>query len=235
MSASALRAAAQAKNGVPHAASAEALPPGDTVPRSLRERLTWNPAQGRVCDGPRRYLLTRPDVLMGAVLAMAPPARRSFVSALAASTRDHGADSLRAYEQMVQGDRQALIDATAAAAADLGWGCWSIRFQDGSLQLEVLDSPFAAGWLAASDGRTSDEPVCAPIRGMLQALAEVVLEGPVEVQEANCAAAQVQEQLQIHAQGAHPADLTLTADAVGLQAHGAVCTCCFTARPRSAV
>jgi hypothetical protein len=177
----------------------------------------------------------RPDVLMGAVLAMAPLARRSFVSALAASTRDHGADSLRAYAQMVQGDRQALIDATAAAAADLGWGCWSIRFQDGSLQLEVLDSPFAAGWLAASDGRTSDEPVCAPIRGMLQALAEVVLEGPVEVQEANCAAAQVQEQLQIHAQGAHPADLTLTADAVGLQAHCAVCTCCFTARPRSAV
>jgi hypothetical protein len=170
----------------------------------------------------------RPDVLMGAVVGMVPAYRQSFLAGWATSTRDHGADSLRAYAQMVQGDRQALIDATVAAAADLGWGRWVITLEHGSLQLEVLDSPFVAGWQAASDGRTADEPVCAPIRGMLQALAELVLEGPVEVQETHCAA--VQGRVTPLAQ----ADGGLEANATSVPAHGVVCACRFTARPRSA-
>ena len=222
-----LRAALEGMTGERSAASAEALPQGHIVPRSLRERLAWDPARGRVCDGPRRYLIMRPDVLMGAVVAMVPPARRSFMSALAASTRDHGADSLRAYAQMVQGDRQALIEATMAAAADLGWGRWAITLEHSSLQLEVLDSPFVDGWQAASDGRAADEAVCAPIRGMLQALAEVVLEGPVEVQETHCAAVQVKVTPLGQADGG------LEANASSVQAHGAVCACRFTTRPRS--
>lgn len=191
-----------------------------STPQTLRERLAWDPAQGRVCDGPRRYLLMRPDVLMGAVVGMVPAYRQSFLAGWAQSTRDHGADSLRAYAQMVQGDRHALMQATVAAAADLGWGHWSLALKDGTLHLEVRDSPFVAGWLAASQGRTAEEPVCSPIRGMLQALAEVVLEGPVEVQEAECAA--------VLAPASHPAGTG------ALQAQGAACTCRFTARARSA-
>lgn len=214
--------------GAPDGASAEANLAQSPEPRTLRERLAWDPARGRVCDGPRRYVIMRPDVLMGAVVAMVPAYRQSFLAGWATSTRDHGADSLRAYAQMVQGDRQALIDATAAAAADLGWGRWAITLEHGSLQLEVLDSPFVAGWQAASDGRAADEAVCAPIRGMLQALAEVVLAGPVEVQETHCAAVQA---------GVTPleqADGPVRADDSSVQAHGAVCACRFTARPRSA-
>jgi uncharacterized protein len=150
------------------------------------------------------------------------------MSVLVASTRDHGADSLRAYAKMVQGDLQALMKATAAAAADLGWGRWAITLEHGSLQLEVLDSPFVAGWQAASDGRAADEAVCAPIRGMLQVLAEVVLEGPVEVQETHCAA------VQVHVTPLAQADRGLEANATSVPAQGAVCACRFTARPRSA-
>lgn len=213
-------AAANRMTGAPDGASAEGWPAETQEPRTLRERLAWDPARGRVCDGPRRYLIMRPDVLMGAVVGMVPAYRQSFLAGWVTSTRDHGADSLRAYAQMVQGDRQALIDATMAAAADLGWGRWAITLEHGSLQLEVLDSPFVAGWQAASDGRAADEPVCAPIRGMLQALAEVVLEGPVEVQETDCAAVQ--------------AGGPVNAQAAPVPAHGAVCACRFTARPRSA-
>jgi hypothetical protein len=199
-----------------------------SVPQTLRERLAWDPARGRVCDGPRRYLLMRPDVLMGAVVAMVPAYRQSFLTGWAQSTRDHGADSLRAYAQMVQGDRHALLQATVAAAADLGWGRWSLTLEDGALHLEVLDSPFVGGWLAAAEGRPSEEPVCAPIRGMLQALAEVVLAGPVDVQESECAAVQ--------AQAAHSAELPPTAMAGDevVQAHGAARVCRFTAKARSA-
>jgi hypothetical protein len=194
--------------------------------KALRERLAWDPALGRISDGPRRYLLMRPDVLMGAVEAMAPAHRGSFLSSWQMSTCQHGADSLRAYAQMVQGDRHALLQATVAAAADLGWGRWALTLEDGLLHLEVLDSPFVAGWLAASQGRPSEEPVCAPIRGMLQALAEVVLEGPVAVQEDDCAALQ--------AQASCPSEVPATSGDDGGQAHGAPCTCRFTARARSA-
>ena len=194
--------------------------------KALRERLAWDPALGRISDGPRRYLLMRPDVLMGAVAAMAPAHQGSFLSSWQMSTCQHGADSLRAYAQMVHGDRHALLQATVAAAADLGWGRWSLTLEAGTLHLEVLDSPFVGGWLAASQGRPSQEPVCAPIRGMLQALAEVVLEGPVAVQEAECGAVQTQ--------AAHSAELPSAAGDDGVQAHGAACTCRFTAKARSA-
>jgi len=223
-----MRAAADGMTGELHAASAEGASPESHEPRALRERLTWDPAQGRICDGPRRYLLMRPDVLMGAVVAMAPLARRSFLSSMEESTCEHGADSLRAYAQMVQGDRRALIDATAAAAADLGWGRWAISLEHGGLQLEVLDSPFVAGWQAASDGRVSGEPVCAPNRGMLRALADVVLEGHVEVQETDCAAAQAQDVPLAHV------TRPVSAQAASAQAPGATCACRFTARLRSA-
>lgn len=195
---------------------------GSSTPQTLRERLAWDPAQGRVCDGPRRYLLMRPDVLMGAVVAMVPAYRQSFLVGWAQSTRDHGADSLRAYAQMVQGDHEALMHATVQAAADLGWGRWSLTLEDGLLHLAVLDSPFVAGWLAASQGRPSDEPVCAPIRGMLQALAEVVLQGPVEVEETHCRA------MQPVSPGA--AEPPATTGSEGLQAHAPACH--FLARAR---
>ena len=34
---------------------------------SLRDRLQWGPQAGQLHDGPRRYLMMRPDVLMGAL------------------------------------------------------------------------------------------------------------------------------------------------------------------------
>lgn len=161
---------------------------------TLRERLTWEPARGEVRDGPRRYFLMRPDVMMGAVAAMGPSAREGFLDGWAASTFVHGADSLRAYAAATGGDRQALIDATTAAAADLGWGRWHLSFDlpgGDVLRLEVIDSPFVAGWRKAAPQDSQPESptsVCAPIRGMLQALAQAVFEAPAQAFETACAA-----------------------------------------------
>jgi hypothetical protein len=160
------------------------------APRTLRERLAWDADRGQVCDGPRRYMLMRPDVLMGAVAAMTPAYRVSFLEGWAASTCAHGADSLRAYAASVGGDPQALIEATTAAAADLGWGRWAMRLDaaTSTLHLTVHDSPFVAGWHAATGGALAPEAVCAPIRGMLQALAMALFDAPVQVTEVACAA-----------------------------------------------
>ena len=156
---------------------------------ALRDRLRWDEASGAPHDGQRRYLMLRPDVLMGAIVALDAPLRAAVLDALAASAQQHGARSLRAYAGPAPGDAGALIAATVQAAADLGWGRWRIARQaPQSLTLEVSDSPFAAGWRAAT-ASDAPLPVCGPIRGMLAGLAEQVLGAAVQVDECECAAA----------------------------------------------
>ncbi len=144
---------------------------------------------GELRDGPRRYLLMRPDVLMGTFARLAPEARQAALEALAESAEANAADSLRAYLAALGGDRRALLDTTAASAADLGWGRWSVRVESGGATLEVENSPFASGWPV---GLLADEaagrPVCAPIRGLLAALATLALDAPVACREVACRA-----------------------------------------------
>lgn len=154
-----------------------------TVP--LRERLSWQ--DGAVHDGPRRYLLMRPDVLMGALAGLDEAARAALLAAWAESARVHGGQSLQAYAQQVGGDADALMAATTAAAADLGWGTWTMQRRPAGWTLAVVQSPFVDGWRAAA-GHASSAPVCAPIRGLFNALAGLLLRGGVTVEETHCAA-----------------------------------------------
>lgn len=153
----------------------------------LRDRLHWQ--DGAVHDGPRRYLMMRPDVLMGALAALDDAARTAMLAAWTASTQRHGGQSLQAYAQQVGTHADALMTATAAAAADLGWGDWTLRQAPWGLSLQVAGSPFVDGWRAAAGGPAS-APVCAPIRGMLTALAGLLPGGPLQVDEVHCAAMQ---------------------------------------------
>lgn len=149
---------------------------------TLRGRLRWTREDGAIHDGPRRYLMMRPDVLMGLLRRLPPDARAAALAAFADSVAAHGADSIRAYFRQVGEDPSALLAATVDAAADLGWGAW--RFEPGRerLGLAVDASPFAAGHGA------SDVPVCAPIAGMLQAVATVSTGIDCEVTERRCVA-----------------------------------------------
>ena len=162
----------------------------------VRERLVFDGEAGTVCDGPRRYLLMRPDVLMGMFARLDPQARVAALHAFSASAEQHGGDSLAAYFGSVGDDGDALLDATAAAAADLGWGRWSFARDGDRLRLVVTDSPFANGLVTAS-GSAAQEPVCAPICGLLSAAARLVLgggaagdaaRGAIDARELTCAA-----------------------------------------------
>ena len=155
---------------------------GATGASGLRERLRWTPPQGRIDDGPRRYLMMRPDVLMGALRGLPAEVRASALDAFARSVAAHGADSIRAYFRQVGEDPSALLRATVAAAADLGWGAWTFEPGRARLGLVVESSPFAEGWGAA------DAPVCAPVRGMLQAVAQVACGVEADAVELECAA-----------------------------------------------
>jgi hypothetical protein len=150
--------------------------------RTLRDRLSWTPEDGAIHDGPRRYLMMRPDVLMGVPRRLPEVMRTAVLAAFAESVAEHGIDSIRAYFRQVGEDPPALLAATAGAAADLGWGAW--RFTPGRMRLglTVEASPFAAGYGPA------ETPVCAPIAGLMRAVATVATGIDVDVVELRCMA-----------------------------------------------
>jgi predicted hydrocarbon binding protein len=149
----------------------------------LAQRLAFDAGRGEILDQGRRYLMLRPDVLMGMVRRLEPAIRGNVLEAFAASVAQHGKESVRAYLDQLDGEPARLLDAVQDAAADLGWGRWRFERRPASLALRVVNSPFAAGFGAAA------HPVCAPIRGMLQAVAEIVLATDIIVLESACAAA----------------------------------------------
>ena len=149
---------------------------------TLERRLVFDLAAGEVRDAERRYLLMRPDVLMGAFARLDAQGRARALQAFADSAAEHGANSVRAYlaESGAPSDR--LLEIIRTSAAALGWGRWVFEAAPGSLRLTVHNSPFAAGF------GHSALPVCAPIAGMLSSVAEHALHGPVAVSETDCAA-----------------------------------------------
>lgn len=145
----------------------------------LHERLQFDVGQGQVRDGPRRYVIMRADVLMGAFDQLDAAARLQALLALGGSVTRFGANSVRAYLDEV--GPEALLQAMVDGSASLGWGVWAFRQDGDTLWLDVRNSPFAAG------SQRGDQPVCHPIAGMLRAVAEALWSRPVAVQELRCA------------------------------------------------
>jgi predicted hydrocarbon binding protein len=136
-----------------------------------------------VRGGEVRYLRLRADTLMGMFRLLPEPARSQALAALARSTAEAGGDSARRYAEAGASDPAALLSRIEATAAELGWGEWHFGARSvNRLALEVSDSPFAAAYGKA------DTEVCAPITGMLQAVASLALGAPCEAREAECRA-----------------------------------------------
>lgn len=130
-----------------------------------------------------RYLRLRADTLMGMFRHLPAPARTQALAALARSTAEAGGDSARRYAKAGASDAVALLAKIEKTATELGWGEWKFGKRNASrLALDVRDSPFAAGYGAA------DTAVCAPITGMLRAVAGMVLGAPCEAREIACRA-----------------------------------------------
>lgn len=151
---------------------------------SLRERLTLDEAKGEYRDGSIRYLIMRPDVLMGMFAVLPTERREEALEALAQSALAFGGRSVKAYRDAGANDANELLRVIAETSSQLGWGRWT--FSDGedgrSLQLAIRNSPFAAGF-----GK-SKTPVCHAVRGIFSALAPVVFGEQISVEETSCAA-----------------------------------------------
>lgn len=148
----------------------------------LHERLFFDLPEGQVLDGQRRYIIMRPDVLMGTFDKLEPAAREAALTALGASVTEFGGNSVAAY--LAEAGRDALLQNMVAGSASLGWGVWTFEQPDPErqeLRLQVRNSPFAAGTHSKSG------PACFPIAGMLRAVAQALWSEPAEVIETSCA------------------------------------------------
>ncbi len=148
---------------------------------AFRERLVWDATRGEILDQTRRYMLIRPDALMGVFRRLPPDALDEALQALEASIFEQGSDSARAYRAM-GGEGATLAHVVAETAPQLGWGLWRFDVAPDHLRLEVRNSPFAAGFGPA------DRPVCHAITGMVRAVASLVFERPAVAREVACAA-----------------------------------------------
>lgn len=147
----------------------------------FRDRLRLDDASGAWLDETRRYMLIRPEALMGTFRRLPARERAMALEALAESIFEQGSDSARAYVAM-GGEGEKLLDIIEASAPELGWGRWRFTKHADGLDLAVGNSPFAAGF-----GR-SETPVCAAIVGMLKAVAHIVIARPMQARETACAA-----------------------------------------------
>ena len=147
---------------------------------SFLDRLTLDQQAGAWFDQTRRYMLIRPEALMGIFRPLPAANRAEALSALENSIFEQGTDSAQAYRAM-GGTGEALLDVIAAAAPQLGWGIWSFGPATGVVRLSVRNSPFAVGF------GPSEIPVCAAITGMLRAVAGLVLDRPAVAREVHCA------------------------------------------------
>jgi predicted hydrocarbon binding protein len=141
--------------------------------------LKHDAARGELSEGAARYLLIRHDSLMGLFQRLAEPARSEALAAFAASVAEHGGRSAESYRA---DNPSRLLPKLAEKASELGWGNWSFALEGESIVLTVHNSPFAQGF------GNSSHPVCAPIAGMLQAVASMLSGEAAAASETSCAA-----------------------------------------------
>jgi len=143
----------------------------------------WDEQDGSISDNGIRYVLIRPDVLMGIAHELPSPDAARSLTALQASAFRRSRASFEQYRKEGRFNDSDLLAASLPMATYLGWGVWTFARTDSqSRVIEVRNSPFAAGYGA------SKTPVCAPIAGVLGAMALVASGTTVHVEELECSA-----------------------------------------------
>ena len=152
--------------------------------KSFRERLENHDTVGELRDGDVRYMMIRPDALMGMFKRLPEDERRHALKALAESLIEAGVNSSKRYQALGANTSEKLLKTIVATAGQLGWGSFDFDAEfakQGKMSLSVANSPFVAGF-----GRCT-HPVCAPIVGMFTSISGLVLGKRTEVQEVSCA------------------------------------------------
>ncbi len=131
--------------------------------------------------GPARYLLVRPETLVGIQRAVE---RAAGPAAAADCLLDGGRAGGARVAAALSGTVEERVSAVVEAGTTLGWGRFALEaLTPRGLTITVTNSPFAEAYGPAPG------PVCHLIAGVLEAVATSVFRRPQVVRETACAAA----------------------------------------------
>jgi uncharacterized protein len=138
---------------------------------------------GRLTEDGIRYVMMRPDVLMGVAHDLSAENAALFFKALENSAFRYAQASFSQYQSRQMCLAEDVLSGWFSIAARLGWGQWTLsQSSHHSHEIVVHDSPFAAGH------GPSAVPVCGAITGVLKAMMLVARSAVFEVREVECAA-----------------------------------------------
>lgn len=134
---------------------------------------------GRLLHRGARFMLIRPETLMGAQRALEGAAGATAAECFTAGGRAGGARAIAA----TAGQARERLERLVTMGRELGWGEFGVEsWSPARMVITVRHSAFAEAY-----GRSSG-PVCHLLRGVLEAFAEQLLGRPVRVTESRCAA-----------------------------------------------
>ena len=152
---------------------------------SIIDQLVYDPVSGALTYRDVRYLLIRPETIVGFQKAIEKQSQTTAIDALFEGGYQGGYLSAKKYKEIQDLSDKDTINFMMAMGAEIGWGNFKLDqydFAKKKLQISVEDSPFAAAYGDSSEG------VCHLTRGVLCGLATILFSRSCTADEVECVA-----------------------------------------------
>ena len=152
---------------------------------SIIEQLIYDPASGVLKYKDVRYLLIRPETIVGFQKTIEKHSRKEAQEALFQGGYQGGHLSAKKYKEMQNLSDSETISFMMTMGAEIGWGNFQLieyDFEIRKLQIRVKNSAFAEAYGDATEG------VCHLINGVLSGLASVIFSINCTASETKCLA-----------------------------------------------
>lgn len=152
---------------------------------SIIDQLISDPISGTLTYKEVRYLLIRPETIVGLQKAIENHSRTAAYEALFQGGFRGGHLSARKYKELQNLSDDETIGFMMNMGAEIGWGNFQLMeydFENRKLQIRVENSAFAEAYGASTEG------VCHLIRGVLSGLATVLFARNCTAYETQCLA-----------------------------------------------
>jgi predicted hydrocarbon binding protein len=152
---------------------------------SIIDRLKYDSASGALTFRDVRYLLIRPETIVGFQKTVEKHSRKGARDALFQGGYQGGYLSAKKYREMQNLSARETISFMMTMGAEIGWGNFQLityDFENRKLQIRVENSAFAEAYGEAKEG------VCHLINGVLSGLATVLFARSCNGSETECLA-----------------------------------------------
>lgn len=152
---------------------------------SILNEIEYDPESGELNYKDVRYLLIRPETMVGFQKAIEKQEPKAGIDALFQGGYQGGYLSAKKYKEIQNLSDEETIKFMMAMGAQIGWGYFKLDqydFDSKTLQISVENSPFAAAYGESSEG------ICHLTRGVLCGLADVLFSKTCTASEVKCAA-----------------------------------------------